>query len=53
MYRLCQEHVYKLQASCRRQFLRRRFLNVFRNFTLNVAPATNQNKGLGKKSHKT
>ena len=29
------------------------FLNVFRNFALYGAPATNQNEGLGQKSHET
>ena len=35
------------------RFLRRRFLNVFQNFALYGAPATNQNEGLGIKSHET
>ena len=29
------------------------FLNVFPNFALYGAPATNQNEGLGQKSHET
>ena len=39
---LCHEHVCKVSASSPLRFLRRRFLNIFRKFTLYVAMATNQ-----------
>ena len=49
----CPRQVCQVSAPSSLRFLRRRLFNIFRKFTLYVAPSTNQIKRFGQKSYET